>query len=154
MADMKIEIAAKSSFFYPDVFVTCPPDDHRAELAMHHPVLLAEVLSPSTAAHDRGDKFIAYRRLPPLKEYLLIDPDQQQLSSFAKVQTVGGDCTISPPAKRCNWPASRRRFHGNACLVALIEVFDWYGLARPKAWSYLTSLHFVASGLGELPFAC
>lgn len=84
MADMKIEIATKRSLFYPDVFVTCHPDDHRAELAMHHPVLVAEVLSPSTAAYDRGDKFIAYRRLPPLKEYLLIDPDQQQLELFRK----------------------------------------------------------------------
>ena len=60
------------------------PDDHRAELAMHHPVLVAEVLSPSTAAYDRGDKFIAYRRLPSLKEYLLIDPEQQQLELFRK----------------------------------------------------------------------
>lgn len=84
MADMEIEIAAKNSFFYPDVFVTCHPDDHRAELAMHHPVLVAEVLSPSTAAYDHGDKFIAYRRLPSLKEYLLIDPDQQQLELFRK----------------------------------------------------------------------
>ncbi len=84
MADMKIEIATTRSFFYPDVFVTCHPDDHRAELAMSHPVLVAEVLSPSTAAYDRGDKFIAYRRLAPLKEYLLIDPEQQQLELFRK----------------------------------------------------------------------
>ena len=87
MADMKIEIATTSSFFYPDVFVTCHPDDHRAELAMRHPVLVAEVLSPSTAAYDRGDKFIAYRSLPTLKEYLLIDPDHQQVELFRK----GGD---------------------------------------------------------------
>ncbi len=84
MADMKIEVATKRCFFYPDVFVTCHPDDHRAELAMHHPLLIAEVLSPSTAAYDRGGKFIAYRSLPSLKEYLLIDPDQQQLELFRK----------------------------------------------------------------------
>ena len=84
MADMKIEVATKSRFFYPDVFVTCHPDDHREELVMHHPVLVAEVLSPSTAAYDRGDKFIAYRSLPSLVEYLLIDPDQQQVELFRK----------------------------------------------------------------------
>lgn len=84
MADMKIEVAAKRSYFYPDVFVTCNPDDHRAEQTMSHPVLVAEVLSPSTAAYDRGDKFIAYRSLPTLKEYLLIDPDHQQLELFRK----------------------------------------------------------------------
>jgi Uma2 family endonuclease len=84
MADMKIEIAVKRSYFYPDVFVTCNPDDHRAEQTMSHPVLVAEVLSPSTAAYDRGEKFIAYRSLPTLQEYLLIDPDQQQLELFRK----------------------------------------------------------------------
>lgn len=84
MADMKIEVITKQSFFYPDVFVTCHPDDHRAELTMRHPVLVAEVLSPSTAAYDRGDKFIAYRTLPTLKEYLLIDPDHQQVELFSK----------------------------------------------------------------------
>lgn len=84
MADMKVEIAAKRSYFYPDLFVTCHPDDHRAELAMRHPVLVAEILSPSTAAYDRGDKFIAYRTLPTLKEYLLIDPDHQQVELFRK----------------------------------------------------------------------
>lgn len=84
MADMKIEIAAKHSYFYPDVFVTCDPDDHRAEQTMSHPLLVAEVLSPSTAAYDRGDKFIAYRSLPTLNEYLLIDPDHQQVELFRK----------------------------------------------------------------------
>ncbi len=84
MADMKIEVATKQSFFYPDVFVTCNPDDHRAELTMRHPVFVAEVLSPSTAAYDRGDKFIAYRTLHALKEYLLIDPDHQQVELFRK----------------------------------------------------------------------
>jgi Uma2 family endonuclease len=84
MADMKVEIAAKRSYFYPDVFVTCHPDDHRAELTMRHPVLVAEIISPSTAAYDRGDKFIAYRTLSSLKEYLLIDPDNQQVELFRK----------------------------------------------------------------------
>ena len=84
MADMKIELAATRSYFYPDVFATCSPDDHRAEQTMSYPVLVAEVLSPSTAAYDRGDKFSAYRSLPTLKEYLLIDPDQQQLELFRK----------------------------------------------------------------------
>jgi Uma2 family endonuclease len=84
MADMKIEVATKNSFFYPDVFVTCHSDDHHAELVMSHPVLVAEVLSPSTAAYDRGDKFIAYRSLPSLKEYLLIDPDHRQVELFRK----------------------------------------------------------------------
>ncbi|KAF0166956.1 MAG: hypothetical protein FD157_118 [Rhodocyclaceae bacterium] len=83
-ADMKVEIAAKRSYFYPDVFITCHPDDHRAELTMRHPVLVAEILSPSTAAYDRGDKFIAYRTLSTLKEYLLIDPDHQQVELFRK----------------------------------------------------------------------
>ena len=41
-----------------------------------------EVLSPNTAAYDRGDKFAAYRRLPSLREYLLIDPQSRRCDLY------------------------------------------------------------------------
>lgn len=45
-------------------------------------MLLLEVLSPNTAAYDRGDKFAAYRRLPSLREYVLIDPQSRRCDVF------------------------------------------------------------------------
>ena len=43
---------------------------------------MAEVLSPSTAAYDRGNKFAAYRRIATLREYLLVDPDTRRADLY------------------------------------------------------------------------
>ena len=48
-------------------------EDQRADQYLSHPVLVVEVLLDSTEAFDRGKKFAAYRLLPSLKEYVLID---------------------------------------------------------------------------------
>jgi Uma2 family endonuclease len=74
ISDMKQRVEAEDAFFYPDVMVTCSPDDARDPLVKREPLLLVEVLSPATAADDRGDKFAAYRQLPSLREYLVVDP--------------------------------------------------------------------------------
>lgn len=49
-----------------------------------NPVLIAEVLSPSTEAYDRGGKFALYRRLPSLRHYLLIAQDQVAVDVFTR----------------------------------------------------------------------
>ena len=72
LADMKVRVGDES-VFYPDVFVTCDPSDKDRTHTKENPVLVVEVLSPSTAAFDRGRKFARYRSLPSLQEYLLID---------------------------------------------------------------------------------
>jgi Uma2 family endonuclease len=72
---MKLHIAAADAFFYPDLKVSCDERDLRAEYAIEHPVLLAEILPDSTADYDRGTKLTAYLKLPSLKEYVLIDPE-------------------------------------------------------------------------------
>lgn len=84
MADMKVEVARDTAYFYPDVLVTCDPADHKADLTMTSPTLVAEVLSPSTAAYDRGDKFAAYRGIPSLREYVLIDPDKKTVELYRR----------------------------------------------------------------------
>ncbi|TAH47946.1 MAG: Uma2 family endonuclease [Betaproteobacteria bacterium] len=86
MADMKLQAAADEAYFYPDVLVTCDPDDHKAEQFMRSPTLVVEVLSPATAAYDRGDKFAAYRRIASLKEFVLIDPDQRRIEHYRRTQ--------------------------------------------------------------------
>ncbi|MBS0510605.1 MAG: Uma2 family endonuclease [Proteobacteria bacterium] len=86
MADMKLQAAADDAYFYPDVLVTCDPDDHKADQFMRWPTLVVEVLSPATAAYDRGDKFAAYRRIASLKEFVLIDPDQRRIEHYRRTQ--------------------------------------------------------------------
>ncbi|MCW5610218.1 MAG: Uma2 family endonuclease [Rubrivivax sp.] len=82
--DMKLRVDAADAFFYPDVFVTCSAADAADPLIKREPVLVVEVLSPSTAAYDRGEKFAAYRQLPGLQEYLLVDPAARRCDLYRK----------------------------------------------------------------------
>lgn len=84
ITDMKLQVAAADAFFYPDVMVCCSAADAADLLVKRDPVLLVEVLSPATAAYDRGDKFAAYRKLPGLREYLLVDTDSRRCDLFRK----------------------------------------------------------------------
>jgi Uma2 family endonuclease len=81
---MKLHVAAAGSFFYPDLMVICTAATGDSELVKTDARLIAEVLSPSTGAYDRGDKFTAYRQLPSLAEYLLVDVDRQRCDLFRK----------------------------------------------------------------------
>lgn len=83
-SDVKLRVEAADCFFYPDVMVTCSAADAASRLVKHAPVLVVEVLSPSTEAFDRGAKFAAYRQLPSLAEYLLVDPNQRRCDLFRK----------------------------------------------------------------------
>jgi Uma2 family endonuclease len=85
MADMKLEVAQADAVIYPDVMVTCHVEDRTAELAMHHPKVIVEVLSDSTAAYDRGGKFACYRQIESLQEYALVDPDTRQVEVFRRM---------------------------------------------------------------------
>ncbi|MBS0594979.1 MAG: Uma2 family endonuclease [Proteobacteria bacterium] len=87
ITDMKLRVDAADAVFYPDVMVTCSAADAADPLVKREPVLLVEVLSPATAAYDRGDKFAAYRKLPSLREYLLVDTDSRRCDLYRK----GGD---------------------------------------------------------------
>ena len=84
MADMKVQAHADSGFYYPDVVVTCSARDAKDPLVKREPSLLVEVLSPSTAAYDRGVKFSSYRQLPSLQEYVLIDTDTRATDVYRK----------------------------------------------------------------------
>jgi Uma2 family endonuclease len=64
--------------------VTCSAADLADRLVKREPVLVAEVLSPSTAAFDRGDKFADYRRLPSLAEYLIVDVERRRCDLYRK----------------------------------------------------------------------
>jgi Uma2 family endonuclease len=81
---MKLRVDAADCFYYPDVMVSCSAADAADPLVKREPVLLVEVLPPSTAAFDRGDKFADYRLLPSLREYLLVDADKRRCDLYRK----------------------------------------------------------------------
>ena len=87
MSEMRLSVAALGSYFYPDVMVTCSANDLASPLIKSEPKLIIEVLSPSTAAYDRGLKFSHYRSLPSLQEYVLVDIDTRAVDCY----TLGTD---------------------------------------------------------------
>ena len=82
MADMRLNVATLDSYFYPDILVTCSANDRASSLVKSEPKLIVEVLSPSTAAYDRGLKFSHYRSLPSLQEYALVDLDTRRTDGY------------------------------------------------------------------------
>src|SRR5680860_720037 len=85
-SDMKIRTA--DAFYYPDVVVTRQPVAPEA-VYLNEPVLIVEVLSESTEARDRLEKWIAYRALPSLSEYVLIAQDGGLLTCTGAVKRGG-----------------------------------------------------------------
>lgn len=94
MADMKLQAEAESSYFYPDVLVTCSAADAESRQLKREPTLIVEVLSPSTEAYDRGEKFRRYRQIASLREYALVDIDRRQVDVFRK--SADGLWTLHP----------------------------------------------------------
>jgi Uma2 family endonuclease len=60
VSDVKVQVSPKSPYYYPDVIVSCDPQDLKAPNFIQSPKLIAEVLSPGTSAKDRGEKFTYY----------------------------------------------------------------------------------------------
>ena len=75
-SDMKVRlsIAGKDVFYYPDLLLTCDPEDLDNYYSTR-PCLIAEVLSESTERIDRREKFLSYQTLPSLQAYVLIAQD-------------------------------------------------------------------------------
>jgi Uma2 family endonuclease len=84
ISDMKVRIEAGNRFYYPDVLVTCEPKDGKSSTYKQFLSLIIEVLSDSTEAFDRGDKFADYQSLPSLQEYVLINAKKARIECFRR----------------------------------------------------------------------
>lgn len=90
-SDQRVRVDAADASFYPDVTVFCggPRFSELDPHALVNPVVLIEVLSPSTEAYDRGGKLEAYVQLESLQHYLLLHQDRAR----AELYTRNGDGT-------------------------------------------------------------
>lgn len=86
IADMKARIDSLNRFYYPDVMVTCDSRDRENMTSKKYPCLIIEVLSDSTEAFDRSDKFADYQQLDSLQEYVLINTKRQRVECFRRNQ--------------------------------------------------------------------
>jgi Uma2 family endonuclease len=84
VSDVKVQFSSQSIYYYPDVIVSCDPQDLNARKFIQNPQLIAEVLSPSTSGKDRGEKFTYYLKMPTLQEYLLIDSEKISVERYCR----------------------------------------------------------------------
>ena len=85
-SDQRVNVPTNSLYAYPDVVVVCGPNQYLDEQhdTLTNPLLIVEVLSPGTAAFDRGDKFALYRHSATLQEYVLVDSEKIRADVFRK----------------------------------------------------------------------
>ncbi len=83
-SDCRVNIQGSNDYVYPDLSVTCDLRDRTATQFISYPCLIVEVLSSSTEAYDRGNKFRMYRRNPILKDYVLVDVNSVAIDLYRK----------------------------------------------------------------------
>lgn len=78
-SDHRVKVEATGLYAYPDLSVVCGEPRYAAKDikdTLINPVALFEVLSPSTANFDRGLKFFHYRKIPTLRDFVLVSQDE------------------------------------------------------------------------------
>ena len=83
-SDVRINILETTDYGYPDASVTCDERDKSGTQYITYPCLIIEVLSDSTEAYDRSDKFYRYRRNPILQEYVLVSAKSISIDLYRK----------------------------------------------------------------------
>lgn len=102
--------------YVPDLLVTCDPRD-KAKKAIEAPLLIAEVLSPSTASNDHGDKFDFYRAFPSVEEILFVASTTQRIEVWQRAddewhaQLLGKGAMLE--VKTCDRPIPLDDIYGN-----------------------------------------
>ena len=91
------KVVTATASLYPDILVTCAPVV-MADDSVRQPVLIAEVLSRSTAGHDRGAKWLAYRDVESLSHYLLVWQDVRRVELFSRRASGWELVILEPPA--------------------------------------------------------
>jgi Uma2 family endonuclease len=127
-SDLKVRTGTKYS--YPDLTIVCDKPlyeyDADGNSILLNPTLIVEVLSPSTEAYDRGDKFAAYRELKSFREYLLMSQTQPLVEQYSKqpdgswkfLETKGLEASV--------------RLETINCTLALRDVYSGMNLAESK----------------------
>lgn len=90
-SDMRLLVEANGLYTYPDVMVVCgkPQFLKGRNDTLINPILIVEVLSPSTHAYDRVKKFSMYREIDSLRGYLLVDSEQVHVTYLERASRRG-----------------------------------------------------------------
>ncbi len=97
--DMRVKTGPKGAYFYPDVVVFCgePEVEDNVFDTLLNPILVIEVLSPSTEVYDRGEKFRHYQELTSLREYVLVSQDRVRVEQYRLAKKQWGQTEFRAP---------------------------------------------------------
>ena len=131
MTDMRVQVA-DDVYYYPDVVVVCAPVAE-SDVVVRGPCVVVEVTSPSTARIDRGEKLMAYRAIPSLRAYLIVDHRRRRaerhwrsdLASTWTYDEVVGDGSVVVPC-----------LDAELTLDAIYRGVDLATIAEPDAVEY------------------
>ncbi len=86
-SNLRVKVPSMSPYRYPDLSALCSKpefEEHSGLLCLTNPVVLVEILSPSTEAFDRGEKFTHYKSIASFREYLLIAQNKKNITHYLK----------------------------------------------------------------------
>jgi Uma2 family endonuclease len=85
-SDLRIKVAAAELYTYPDCSVVCGDLEYAGDQrdVILNPLLIVEVLSPSTEGYDRGKKFELYRTIESFREYLIVHQDRHHVEHYSR----------------------------------------------------------------------
>lgn len=122
-SDIKVNVA--DNYYYPDLVVDCAEDDVFQERIAGEPILIIEVLSPSTRAYDLGHKLKQYQQIETLQEYVIVDVTKE-------------GATVGVFSRGNNWLMRQYSF-GDDVMLACIDLsipvsllYDELGIEQPK----------------------
>lgn len=119
-SDMRVRVPDSSLYTYPDLSVVCGEarfEDDQVDVLLN-PTLLVEVLSPSTAAYDRGEKWERYRTIDSLREYVLVDQGRIHVEHY--LRRKDGTWIFS----ELNDAAGILRLESIACEIRIADLYE------------------------------
>lgn len=117
---MRVQIQRGELYTYPDVSTVCGRPDYSDSkpASLLNPQVIFEIISPTTEAFDRGDKFARYRRLESLTDYVLVASEQMRIEHYDRQD--GGAWTLTESSQS----SDRLRLRGAGCELLLSEIYD------------------------------
>jgi Uma2 family endonuclease len=127
-SDQRVKVRAGSPYLYPDVSVACDPQFTviNGLRTLLNPVLIVEVLSPSSAQDDKGAKFMQYQTIASLTDYLLVDSGEIAVLHYRKTGEVWTPRLFAEPSDEVTLPGLGA---GQGIALPLAEIYLDAGLA-------------------------
>jgi Uma2 family endonuclease len=119
-SDMRVKVSPTGLYTYPDIVAVCGEamfDDEQRDTLLN-PTLIIEVLSKSTEAYDRGEKFEHYRKIESLTEYVLVSQEKHHIDHY--IRQPDNQWLLSEASQK----ESIKNLSSINCRLTLVEVYD------------------------------